>query len=255
QDIHTDNPSVRWDDIIGLEDAKQLVKEAVVYPIKGRGRRCWPGPWPPSAEPPSSTSQPPASSASGEETLRSWSGWVPLSLTHSHTHTHTHTHTHSHTHTHTLNPPVLCEQVLFGLARYHAPSTIFLDELESVMSHRVGGGGEHEGSRRMKAELLVQMDGLRSSDELVFVLAASNLPWELDQAMLRRLDKRILVGLPSSTARCSMISHWLPPRSSTGGLELRTQLDYQALAQEMDGYSGSDVRLVCKEAAMRSVRK
>lgn len=52
---------------------------------QGRGRRCWPGPWPQSAEPPSSTSQPPASSASGEETLRSWSGWVSLSLSLSHT--------------------------------------------------------------------------------------------------------------------------------------------------------------------------
>lgn len=49
--------------------------------------------------------------------------------------------------------------------------------------------------------------------------------------MLRRLDKRILVGLPSSTARCTMISRWLPPRSSTGGLELQTELDYHALAE------------------------
>lgn len=54
---------------------------------------------------------------------------------------------------------------------------------------------------------------------------------ELDQAMLRRLEKRILVGLPSWTARCTMISHWLPPQSSTGGMELHTQLDYEALAE------------------------
>ncbi|TWW66573.1 Katanin p60 ATPase-containing subunit A-like 2 [Takifugu flavidus] len=78
---------------------------------------------------------------------------------------------------------------------------------------------------------------------------------ELDQAVLRRLEKRILVGLPSWSARCTMISHWLPPRSSTGGLELQAQLDYEALAEETEGYSGSDIRLVCKEAAMRSVRK
>lgn len=147
-------------------------------------------------------------------------------------------------------------RVLFELARYHAPSTIFLDELESVMSQRgTSMGGEHEGSRRMKTELLLQMDGLASSEDLVFVLAASNLPWELDQAMLRRLEKRILVSLPSSPARQAMISHWLPPLSSTGGVELRTELDYEALAKEMEGYSGSDTRLVCKEAAMRPVRK
>uniref|UniRef100_A0A5F9CHX3 Katanin catalytic subunit A1 like 2 n=1 Tax=Oryctolagus cuniculus TaxID=9986 RepID=A0A5F9CHX3_RABIT len=69
------------------------------------------------------------------------------------------------------------EAVLFELARYHAPSTIFLDELESVMSQRgMAPGGEHEGSLRMKTELLVQMDGLARSEDLVFVLAASNLP-------------------------------------------------------------------------------
>ncbi|NP_001340831.1 katanin p60 ATPase-containing subunit A-like 2 isoform 4 [Homo sapiens] len=68
-------------------------------------------------------------------------------------------------------------RVLFELARYHAPSTIFLDELESVMSQRgTASGGEHEGSLRMKTELLVQMDGLARSEDLVFVLAASNLP-------------------------------------------------------------------------------
>ncbi|MGH0154387.1 UNVERIFIED_CONTAM: hypothetical protein FKN15_026596 [Acipenser sinensis] len=147
-------------------------------------------------------------------------------------------------------------RVLFELARYHAPSTIFLDELESVMSHRgTGPGGEHEGSRRMKTELLVQMDGLARSDDLVFVLAASNLPWELDHAMLRRLEKRILVGLPTKEARQAMIKHWLPPLSNTGGVELWTDLDYSLLGQQTDGYSGSDIKLVCKEAAMRPVRK
>ncbi|XP_006740709.2 katanin p60 ATPase-containing subunit A-like 2 [Leptonychotes weddellii] len=147
-------------------------------------------------------------------------------------------------------------RVLFELARYHAPSTIFLDELESVMSQRgTAPGGEHEGSLRMKTELLVQMDGLARSEDLVFVLAASNLPWELDCAMLRRLEKRILVGLPSREARQAMIRHWLPPVSKSRALELRTQLEYSMLSQETEGYSGSDIKLVCREAAMRPMRK
>ncbi len=54
---------------------------------------------------------------------------------------------------------------------------------------------------------------------------------ELDHAMLRRLEKRILVSLPSSPARQAMISHWLPPLSSTGGVELKTELDYETLAK------------------------
>ncbi|XP_036085914.1 katanin p60 ATPase-containing subunit A-like 2 isoform X5 [Rousettus aegyptiacus] len=147
-------------------------------------------------------------------------------------------------------------RVLFELARYHAPSTIFLDELESVMSQRgTAPGGEHEGSLRMKTELLVQMDGLARSEDLVFVLAASNLPWELDCAMLRRLEKRILVDLPSPEARQAMIRHWLPPMSQSTALELRTELEYSVLSQETEGYSGSDIKLVCREAAMRPVRK
>nr|XP_021515990.1 katanin p60 ATPase-containing subunit A-like 2 [Meriones unguiculatus] len=147
-------------------------------------------------------------------------------------------------------------RVLFELARYHAPSTIFLDELESVMSQRgMAPGGEHEGSLRMKTELLVQMDGLARSEDLVFVLAASNLPWELDCAMLRRLEKRILVDLPSQEARQAMIHHWLPPLSNNHALELHTDLEYSVLSQETEGYSGSDIKLVCREAAMRPVRK
>ena len=82
-------------------------------------------------------------------------------------------------------------RVLFDLAEYHAPSTIFIDEIDSIMGQRESG--EHEASRRMKTELLIQMDGLaKRKNSQVFVLAASNLPWELDLAMLRRLDKRCL---------------------------------------------------------------
>ena len=63
----------------------------------------------------------------------------------------------------------------------------------------------------MKTEILLQMDGLAKTSELVFLLAASNLPWELDVAMLRRLEKRIHVDLPALDARVSMFSEFLPP--------------------------------------------
>ncbi|XP_063334876.1 katanin p60 ATPase-containing subunit A-like 2 isoform X2 [Pelmatolapia mariae] len=241
KDIYLHSPNVRWEDIIGLEDAKRLVKEAVVYPIKYP--QLFTGilsPWkglllygPPGtgktllAKAVATECKTTFFNISASSIVSKWRGDSEKLV-----------------------------RVLFELARYHAPSTIFLDELESVMGQRGSSmGGEHEGSRRMKTELLVQMDGLARSDDLVFVLAASNLPWELDHAMLRRLEKRILVSLPSSPARQAMISHWLPPLSCTGGVELRTVLDYEALAKEMEGYSGSDIRLACKEAAMRPVRK
>ncbi|XP_050184806.1 katanin p60 ATPase-containing subunit A-like 2 isoform X1 [Myiozetetes cayanensis] len=241
KDIYLHKPNVKWDDIIGLDAAKRLVKEAVVYPIK------YPelftgilSPWkglllygPPGtgktllAKAVATECNTTFFNISASTIVSKWRGDSEKLV-----------------------------RVLFELARYHAPSTIFLDELESVMSQRgTAPGGEHEGSRRMKTELLVQMDGLARSDDLVFVLAASNLPWELDSAMLRRLEKRILVDLPSKEARQVMIQHWLPPLSNSGGVALRTDLDYSLLSQETDGYSGSDIKLVCKEAAMRPVRK
>nr|KAF6471438.1 katanin catalytic subunit A1 like 2 [Molossus molossus] len=241
RDIYLHNPNIKWSDIIGLDAAKQLVKEAVVYPI--RYPQLFTGilsPWkglllygPPGtgktllAKAVATECKTTFFNISASTIVSKWRGDSEKLV-----------------------------RVLFELARYHAPSTIFLDELESVMSQRgTAPGGEHEGSLRMKTELLVQMDGLARSEDLVFVLAASNLPWELDCAMLRRLEKRILVDLPSREARQAMIHHWLPPVSKSRALELRTELEYSVLSQETEGYSGSDIKLVCREAAMRPVRK
>jgi len=140
-------------------------------------------------------------------------------------------------------------RVLFDVARYHQPSTIFIDELDSIMSSRSGGPGEHEGSRRMKTELLIQMDGLaRDANDRIFLLAASNLPWDLDSAMLRRLEKRIIVDLPCVKAREAMLRKQLPEGFAEG-------LEYEKLAQTTDGWSGSDMQLLCKEAAMHPLRR
>lgn len=244
RDIYSENPNVKWDDIIGLEEAKRLSKEAVVYPIKYP--QLFKGilsPWkglllygPPGtgktllAKAIATECQTTFFNISASSIVSKWRGDSEKLV-----------------------------RVLFEMARFYAPSTIFLDELEAIMSQRgsQGGSGEHEGSRRMKTELLVQMDGLSKTDDLVFLLAASNLPWELDQAMLRRLEKRIIVDLPTFEARKAMFKHHLPtvvvPKE--GGLELLSNLDYDLLATKTEGYSGSDLRLVCKEAAMRPVRK
>lgn len=139
-------------------------------------------------------------------------------------------------------------RVLFELARHHAPSTIFVDEIDALMSAR-GDSGEHEGSRRMKTELLVQMDGLLACDAQVFLLAATNLPWELDMALLRRLEKRVLVPFPTTIARATILKRALP----VDRLEAVASLD--VIAQRTEGYSGSDLVLVAKEAAMRPLRR
>ncbi len=141
-------------------------------------------------------------------------------------------------------------RVLFDMARFHAPSTIFLDEIDSIMGNR-DAAGEHEASRRMKTELLVQMDGLAKSNDLVFVLAASNHPWHLDVALLRRLEKRILVPLPDVDARFRILSNNLyeNQRSNADAETVRQ------IAVQTEGYSGADLVLLCKEAAMRPVRR
>lgn len=100
----------------------------------------------------------------------------------------------------------------------------------------------------MKTEVLVQMDGLTRDNEHVFVLAATNLPWELDHALLRRLEKRILVGLPSTEERMSMLERSLHDRLTPG-------VDLLAIATNMQKYSGCDVLQVAKEAAMRPLRR
>jgi len=92
------------------------------------------------------------------------------------------------------------------------------------------------------------MDGLTQTNDLVFVLAATNLPWELDGAMLRRLEKRILVPLPEPEARRAMFEGLLP-------LQPDSELPYDLMVERTEGYSGSDIRLVCKEAAMRPLRR
>jgi katanin p60 ATPase-containing subunit A1 len=143
-------------------------------------------------------------------------------------------------------------RVLFELARHHAPSTIFIDEVDSIMSARGGGdggSGEHEGSRRMKTELLIQMDGLAKTDAPVFVLCASNLPWQLDAALLRRLEKRVYVPLPGTESRGLMLKKHLDARVAEG-------VDVvAAAAARTENYSGADIHSLCKECAMRPVRR
>jgi katanin p60 ATPase-containing subunit A1 len=102
-------------------------------------------------------------------------------------------------------------RVLFEMAQRQAPSTIFIDEIDALMTRRRGTNDEHEGSRRMKTEILIQMDGLMKQSGHVVVLAASNNPWDIDPALLRRFEKRVqgcvnpyLVGLywsPRSTRK------------------------------------------------------
>ncbi|KAI5651660.1 ATPase family associated with various cellular activities (AAA) domain-containing protein [Phthorimaea operculella] len=141
-------------------------------------------------------------------------------------------------------------KVLFEMASYYSPSIIFIDEVETLASDR-SAPGEHEASRRLKAQLLTELDGIGQHEGVVFLLANTNMPWDLDPAMLRRLEKRIYIPLPDFKTRVELFEKFLGVKN----IEMVPKVDFQELARKTEGYSGSDIKLVCKEALMSTVRK
>jgi len=137
---------------------------------------------------------------------------------------------------------------LFEMAREAKPSIIFIDEVDSLAGTR--NEGESEGSRRIKTEFLVQMNGVGHDDTGVLVLGATNIPWALDNAIKRRFEKRIYIPLPGPEAR----KHMFQLHVGTTPCEL-TQQDYRQLAEGTEGYSGSDIAIVVRDALMQPVRK
>jgi vacuolar protein-sorting-associated protein 4 len=110
--------------------------------------------------------------------------------------------------------------------------------------------GESDSSRRIKTEFLVQMDGVGHNQTGVLVLGATNVPWELDPAMRRRFDKRVYIALPEASARKSMFRLNLGDTPNTV-----TDEEFHAIATRAEGYSGSDIAIVVKEALMEPLRK
>ncbi|KAJ8941953.1 hypothetical protein NQ318_013289 [Aromia moschata] len=137
--------------------------------------------------------------------------------------------------------------VLFDLARQSTPTTIFIDELDALASGR--SQCQHEASRRFKSELLTQIDGITSGESGVLLLASTNAPWDLDPALLRRFEKRILVELPDEGRRQEIFRHHL------GRSHCLDDEDFRKVAVKTEGFSGSDLRTLCKEVAMRVVRE
>lgn len=129
------------------------------------------------------------------------------------------------------------------------PSVIFMDEIDSIMSTRTTN--ENEASRRLKSEFLVQFDGVTSnSDGLVIVIGATNKPQELDDAVLRRLVKRIYIPLPDATVRRQLLKHRLKGKAFS-----LPDGDLERLVRDTEGYSGSDLQALCEEAAMMPIRE
>ncbi|KAL8095818.1 hypothetical protein AgCh_036980 [Apium graveolens] len=126
-------------------------------------------------------------------------------------------------------------RALFTLAAKVSPTIIFVDEVDSMLGQRTRVG-EHEAMRKIKNEFMTHWDGLLSkSGERILVLAATNRPFDLDEAIIRRFERRIMVGLPSAESREKILRTLLSKEKVEG-------LDFKELATMTDGYSGSDLK-------------
>lgn len=139
-------------------------------------------------------------------------------------------------------------RALFAVARVHEPSVVFIDEIDSLLTSRCEG--EHESSRKMKTEFLVQLDGASTvGQERVLVLGATNRPQELDEAARRRLVKRLYIPLPDQPARLTILSRLLgQERCDLAEEEMRD------ISEKTQGYSGADMANLCREAAYGPIR-
>ncbi|RLV90497.1 Vacuolar protein sorting-associated protein 4 [Spathaspora sp. JA1] len=231
--ILSETPNVSWSDIAGLDGAKEALKEAVILPVKfpqlfvgnrkptsgillfgppGTGKSYL-------AKAVATEANSTFFSVSSSDLVSKWMG----------------------------ESERLVKQ-LFTMARENKPSIIFIDEVDALCGPR--GEGESEASRRIKTELLVQMNGVGNDSQGVLVLGATNIPWQLDAAVRRRFERRIYIPLPDVEARTRMFE------INIGEVPCEcTPHDLRTLAEMTDGYSGHDVAVCVRDALMQPIRK
>lgn len=232
--IVMEKPNVKWSDVAGLDSAKDALKEAVILPNKFPelfvgNRKPWRGILlygPPGtgksylAKAVATEADATFFSVSSSDLVSKWQGESEKLV-----------------------------RSLFEMARARKPSIVFIDEIDSMCGER-GQGNESEGARRIKTEFLVQMQGVSNNMDNVLILAATNVPWEIDPAMRRRFEKRIYIPLPEAVARARMFKILIgdTPHSLTDD-------DFRVLGDRTEGMSGSDLSVCVREALMEPVRK
>lgn len=244
--VHGDE--VHWEDIAGLENAKGSLKEAVVYPFLRpdlfRGLR----------EPvrgmllfgPPGTGKTMLARAVATESHSTFFSISASSLTSKY-----------------LGESEKLVRALFAVAKKLSPSIIFVDEIDSLMGSR-NSDGENESSRRIKNEFLIQWSSLSAAaagsnsrnstgdddDERVLVLAATNLPWSIDEAARRRFVRRQYIPLPEPETRSVQLKRLLSHQKHS-----LTDEDFTDLLKLTEGFSGSDITSLAKDAAMGPLRE
>ncbi|OBA21476.1 AAA-domain-containing protein, partial [Metschnikowia bicuspidata var. bicuspidata NRRL YB-4993] len=241
-DIVVRGDEVHWDDIVGLDAAKNSLKEAVVYPFLRpdlfRGLR----------EPtrgmllfgPPGTGKTMLARAVATESKSTFFSISSSSLTSKY-----------------LGESEKLVKALFLLAKKLSPSIVFIDEIDSLLGTR--NDGEVESMRRIKNEFLVQWSELSSAAagrdstdgdvSRVLILGATNLPWGIDEAARRRFAKRVYIPLPEDETRKLQISKLLAYQNHT-----LLEEDFHTLIDLTKGFSGSDITLLAKDSAMGPLR-
>ncbi|KUJ14803.1 AAA-domain-containing protein [Mollisia scopiformis] len=247
-EIVVQGDEVHWDDVAGLDIAKKALKEAVVYPFlrpdlfmglrePARGMLLFGPP---------GTGKTMLARAVATESRSTFFSISASSLTSKY-----------------LGESEKLVRALFQLAKALAPSIIFVDEIDSLLSSR-SGSGEHESTRRIKTEFLIQWSDLqraaagreqsekekeRGDASRVLVLAATNLPWAIDEAARRRFVRRQYIPLPEDETRATQLRTLLGHQKHSLDEE-----DIQSLVELTDGFSGSDITALAKDAAMGPLR-
>ncbi|KAG0590882.1 hypothetical protein KC19_1G132600 [Ceratodon purpureus] len=234
-EIMDQDPNVRWDDIAGLEHAKKCVTEMVIWPLlrpdifqgcraPGKGLLLFGPP---------GTGKTMIGKAIAGEAKATFFSISASSLT-----------------SKWIGEGEKLVRALFGVASCRQPAVIFIDEIDSLLSQRKSEG-EHESSRRLKTQFLIEMEGCGSGTEQILLIGATNRPQELDEAARRRLSKRLYIPLPSHEARAWIIRSLL----IRDGLLSLSDEDVDSICTTTDGYSGSDMKNLVKEASMGPLRE
>eukprot|EP00358_Blepharisma_japonicum_P003807 CAMPEP_0202948656 /NCGR_PEP_ID=MMETSP1395-20130829/14031_1 /ASSEMBLY_ACC=CAM_ASM_000871 /TAXON_ID=5961 /ORGANISM="Blepharisma japonicum, Strain Stock R1072" /LENGTH=334 /DNA_ID=CAMNT_0049650907 /DNA_START=98 /DNA_END=1099 /DNA_ORIENTATION=+ len=225
--------SVKWEDIAGLERAKEMLREAIILPSQFphifTGLRA-----PPKGIMlfgPPGTGKTMLAKAVASQCQATFLSVSSATLT-----------------SKNFGDAEKLVRALFSVARRLQPSVIFIDEVDSILGSR--SDSQHEASRRLETEFLVQMDGVSSnSDDRVIVIAATNRPQEIDEAVRRRLAKRVYIDLPDNETRNAMVMKLMENLSKK-----LSPKDLDFIVKHTNFYSGSDMTALCKEAAMGPVR-
>ena len=235
-EILMSNTGVTWDDVAGLDDAKQAVKEAIMLPLTHpelfTGLR----------EPPKGVLffGPPGTGktmiAKALATFASSAGCTFFNISAS-----------------SITSKWVGEgeklvRALFSLARVKSPSIVFIDEIDSLLTKR--GDNDFEASRRVKTEFLLQFEGVSSGTERVLILGSTNRPQDLDEAAKRRFTRRIYIPLPDPETRKSLI-HILLKKAAHNV----TDQQIEQIIDMTEGYSCADITSLLRESAMIPLRE